>query len=73
MGDRRVEGEAEGDEREQRLGDQEQAAAVDGVCDRPARDRERQQREELAEREQADLERRVGQAEIGRASCRERV
>jgi len=56
-----VEREATRHEREQRLGQQKQPAPVDGVRDRAADDRQRQEREQLAEGEQADLERRVGQ------------
>jgi hypothetical protein len=55
--ERGVEGEAARDEREKRLGQQQQATPVDGVCDCAAHDGQRQERGQLAEREQADLER----------------
>src|SRR5919206_48683 len=62
LGQARVQREQQRDEREQRLGREQQPAAVDSVGDRAADDRERQQREELAQREQPDLQGRVREA-----------
>ena len=50
-----------GDDGQRDLGDEQEPAPVDRVGDRAADDRQRQQRDELAEREQADLEGRVRQ------------
>ena len=57
----RVEREESGDRRQRDLGLKRDPAAVERVRDRAARDRQREQRDELAEGEQSDLQRRVGQ------------
>jgi len=58
--ERGVQREAEGDQRQEHLGHEQHPAAVDCVRDRAADDREGQERDELADREKPDLERRVG-------------
>src|SRR4029079_6436643 len=55
------EGESECHEREQHLGHEQHPPPVDRVRERATDDGQRQQREELAEREQAYLQRRMRQ------------
>ena len=58
---RRVHREAADGERLRGLRPEEERAPVEGVCDRAADERQRQQRDELRQREETERERRVGQ------------
>jgi len=58
-----VPGEEQRDRGEAGLGPQEQAAAVEGVGDRASDDGDDEQRDERAEAQQADVERRVREVE----------
>ncbi len=57
--ERRVDGQEDRDDDEPDLGHQDQPAPVDRIRDRAADERERQERNQLAERDQPDEERRA--------------